>query len=149
MKKLLRYLVAILCFYIIGNDYYTQCDNQVNTNPANPTNNALPDVWQATPIPPYNPDSRYLNGLDWWNATSYTLTNMWYNPTQPYGSMVNIQSSSLPSYYSYLIKGTNDAPVMSPQNGWEFIAWDMGFDEVGNAETPTKIYVFLLKSYII
>jgi hypothetical protein len=126
MKKQLQYIVALLLLFNLGNEYYTQCDNNVSTNPANPTNNALPDVWQAVPTPPYNPDTRYLNGLDWWNATTYTLTDMWYNPTQPYGSMVNIQSSSLPSYYSYLVKGTNGAPVMSPQNGWELLLVNLG-----------------------
>lgn len=124
MKK--YYLIALLMLSIQLNSW-SQCDNDVSTDPNNPTNKALPDD-ESTGIP-YDLDERYLNGFDWWTPSSYVLDNMEFNSTQPYGPMSNIQSSSVLPYYSYLNKfsSTGIAPdEMNPQNGWELLLANLG-----------------------
>lgn len=129
MKKL--YTITFTIIWVLSGVHFTglaQCDNGVSTDPSNPTNGALPD--DASSGPPYVQDTRYLNGLDWWNAANYPLDNMWYNPTQPYGNMSNIQSPHTPAgYYSYLNKNssTGIAPEeMNPENGWELLLVNLG-----------------------
>lgn len=84
---------------------FSQCDNGVSTDPSNATNNELPD--DASSGAPYTQDNRYLNGLDWWTPSAYTLDNMEFNLGQPYGPMNNIQPSSVAPYYEYLQKSSS------------------------------------------
>lgn len=120
MKLLyINLITAMIITMIIPIKTLSQCDNGVSTDPANSTNNELPD--DTTSAPPYAQDTRYLNGLDWWTPTSYALDSMWFNPTQPYGTMTNIQSSLVSSYYTYLVKNSSTgvaAQEMNPTNGW-------------------------------
>lgn len=117
MKRLILILVCVVAVLSM----YAQCDNGVSTDPGNPTNNSLPDVGSAS----NNPDSRYLNGFDWWTPSDYTLTNMEYNASQPYTYMSNIQSSGVLPAYSYLNKSLG-AEEMNPQNGWELLLVNLG-----------------------
>jgi hypothetical protein len=128
MKK--YYLLALLMLSIQFNSW-SQCDNEVSTDPNNPTNEALPD--DASTGIPYELDERYLNGFDWWTPSSYNLDSMYYNfPNDQYGPMSNIQSSSVLPYYSYLNKfsSTGIAPEeMNPQNGWELLLINVSFHQ--------------------
>jgi hypothetical protein len=129
MKKSIL-LTTCLIFYT--QIVFGQCDNNVSTNPFNPSNNELPDIWQSStwpniPTPPFNQDSRYLNGLNWWSPNNYPLSNMFYNPTQPYTVMQNIQSAQIiEAYYTYLKKGSNFGEEMNPPNGWELLLVNLG-----------------------
>ncbi len=129
--KYLFLLYSIFCFMIIS---YSQCDNQVNTNPNNATNLALPDVSGQV----NSPDSRYLNGFNWWADGFYPLTNMQYNPTQPYVDISNVQDPNSVPYYHYLIEALG-AEEMNPQNGWELLMVNLGRypDNITPAPTTT------------
>jgi len=85
MRKIIY--TSILLFAVSVNQSFSQCDNNVSTDPNNPSNTALPD--DSTSSIPYTMDNRFLNGLDWWSPSSYTLTDMEFNPGQPYGTMTN------------------------------------------------------------
>lgn len=125
MKKHIILIIAILVFSKIT---IAQCDNNVSTNPSNPTNNALPDLPGTVP---YQLDTRYLNGFDWVNGNAnmpnqeYSLLNMMYNPTQPYTFMSNIQNANLTGYYTYLNK-TLGNDLMRLENGWELMLINLG-----------------------
>ncbi len=128
MKKYIL-LIAIIVFSKI---VVAQCDNNVSTNPSAPTNNALPDVQPAIPgTVPYQLDTRYLNRFDWVNGNAglpnqeYSLLNMWYNPTQPYTTMSNIQNVNLTGYYGYLNKILGN-DLMRIENGWELMLINLG-----------------------
>lgn len=128
MKKYILIIVAIIFSKII----VAQCDNNVSTNPSAPINNALPDVQPTIPgTVPYQLDTRYLNGFDWVNGNAslpnqeYSLLNMWYNPTQPYTTMSNIQNVNLTGYYGYLNKILGN-DLMRIENGWELMLINLG-----------------------
>lgn len=118
----MRLIVILLSLIWVGS-YWSQCDNKVSTNPYDATNEALPDVYSSGP--PYAQDGRYLNGFDWWSPTNYPLSNMMYNPNQPYNAMSNIQSANAVSVYNYLNKFLG-AEEMTPQNGWELLLVNLG-----------------------
>jgi hypothetical protein len=126
MKNYLIILFAIIVFSKIA---VAQCDNNVSTNPSNPTNNALPDF--PGNIPFNNFDTRYLNQFDWVNGNAglpngeYTLSDMYYNTNQPYGNMANIQDANLTGFYIYLNKYLG-AEAMSIINGWELMLVNLG-----------------------
>lgn len=100
---------------------HAQCDNQVNTNPSNANNLALPDSTGQV----NHPDNRYLNGLEWWLDGGYTLTNMEFNPLQPYTTISNVQDPFNVPYYHYLVEALG-AEEMNPQNGWELLMVNLG-----------------------
>jgi len=125
MKRII-FTITLLTFLSV-NDSIAQCDNNVSTNPTNPTNNALPD--DPASSSPYTMDNRFLNGLDWWSPSSYNLTNMEFNPGQPYGSMANIQTINQQQYYTYLKHNPLNnvsADQMNPENGWELLLVNLG-----------------------
>ncbi|MFN6075127.1 MAG: T9SS type A sorting domain-containing protein [Fluviicola sp.] len=101
--------------------YNAQCDNQVRTNPTTANNLALPD--QTGQV--NSPDTRYLNGFNWWNNGGYTLTNMEYNPGQTYTVISNVQDPFNVPYYHYLVEAFG-AEEMNPQNGWELLMVNLG-----------------------
>ncbi len=118
---------AIILFFSLSYTTMGQCDNNVSTHPDSPTNDALPD--DSVSSVPYTMDERFLNGWNWWLPNSYNLTNMEFNPGQPYGSMTNIQSINQQPYYSYLKHNPLDqksADQMKPKNGWELLLVNMG-----------------------
>jgi len=124
MKKYIKYL-AIFSVVLQCQIGYTQCNNTVVTNPANATNNALPDISGST----YSFDNKFLNGLPWWVSNFYILNNMDFNGL-PYPNMVNIQAGSTLPIYSYLNKnllGGAAAEEMSPQHGWELMLANLGY----------------------
>jgi hypothetical protein len=131
MKKMKNILLLIMFISVfIKTDVTAQCENQVSTNPQNAYNSALPDL-QSSGIP-YAYDYRYENGFDWINGNDvldnkeYKLTNMMYNPTQPYGNMANIQDPLLVGYYKYLNKDVLKNEEMNTQNGWELMLVNLG-----------------------
>jgi hypothetical protein len=121
-------IYTLICITFLSVDHlFAQCDNNVSTNPNNPTNDALPDDSVSTI--PYTMDERFLNGLDWWSPSSYNLTNMEFNPGQPYGSMSNIQTINQQQYYTYLKHNPlspMSAEQMNPENGWELLLVNLG-----------------------
>lgn len=125
MKKI---IYTIILLFAVSVDYsFSQCDNNVSTNPNNPSNSSLPD--DSTSSIPYTMDNRFLNGLDWWSPSSYTLTDMEFNPGQPYGTMTNIQTINQQQYYTYLKHNPLDsmsADQMNPENGWELLLVNLG-----------------------
>ena len=125
MKAFIK--VLVLTFTLSSGYIFSQCDNNVSTHPDGPTNDALPD--DSASSVPYTMDERFLNGWNWWLPNSYNLTNMEFNPGQPYGSMTNIQSINQQPYYSYLKHNPLDqmsADQMKPENGWELLLVNMG-----------------------
>lgn len=113
---------------------FAQCNNQVVTDPTStPSNLALPDVDNLN----NSPDSRYLNGFNWWAEGSYQLTNMQYNPNQPYNYISNIQDPNCNSNYAYLVKELG-AEEMNPQNGWELLLVNLGRFPDNLNPTPTS-----------
>jgi hypothetical protein len=124
MKKIkVSILFSLIAFFATS-----QCDNEVSTNPSNPSNNSLPDL-ESSGIP-YSYDERYYNGFDWINGNTgqnsgYRLDNMIYNQNQPYGNMSNIQSPNVAPFYTYLNKALG-AEEMNPQNGWELLLVNLG-----------------------
>ncbi|MFK7748551.1 MAG: T9SS type A sorting domain-containing protein [Kordia sp.] len=98
-----------------------QCDNDVSTDPENPTNNALPkDLLNPTG------DERYLNGTNWFPLTAggsledLDLSNMFWSGT-PLPEMDNVWAPSIP-YYNYI----NQSPRPTPKNGWELLLVNLG-----------------------
>jgi hypothetical protein len=112
--------------------FHAQCDNLVRTNPNTANNLALPDQIGLN----NTPDTRYLNGFNWWADGFYQLTNMQYNPTQPYVEISNVQDPFSNPNYSYLVEAFG-AEEMNPQNGWELLLVNLG--RYPNNTTPTPI----------
>ncbi len=117
-KKLCQW--SVLFFLCIGS-VNAQCDNNVNTDPDNATNDALPvDLTHPSG------DDRYLNGTNWFPLTpgggfeDYDLSNMMWSGV-PLAEMDNIWSSPL-SHYQYI----NDSPRPIPKNGWELLLVNLG-----------------------
>lgn len=100
-----KFLIGLLSLYTPA--FYAQCDNNVSTDPLAPTNLSLPNLPGSAA--PYLQDKRFLNGFDWVNGNSdgpgnhYVLTDMFYNPPQPYYTKANLQDHQLESsFYRYL-----------------------------------------------
>lgn len=114
--------LLILLLVLFGYSHcFAQCDNEVRTNPATKNNLELPDVSGAT----NTLDERYENSFNWWADGFYNLTNMQYNPTQPYVDISNVQDPFSIPYYSYLVEALG-AEEMNPQNGWELLLVNLG-----------------------
>jgi len=118
LKKLCQW--SVIFFMCIG-FVHAQCDNNVNTDPENPTNDALPvDLTHPSG------DDRYLNSTNWFPLTlgggleDYDLENMFWAGS-PINEMDNIWSTSLP-HYNYI----NDSPRPTPKNGWELLLVNLG-----------------------
>lgn len=119
-------ITTLICVLLLAIQAKSQCDNEVSTNPLSLSNLALPDSTGAV----NNPDERYLNGFDWINGnipntTNYTLTNMFYNPTQPLPWMSNIQNPNIATDYSYLNVALG-AELMTNNVGWELLLVNLG-----------------------
>lgn len=114
-------IVISFCFTVMISLLNAQCDNQVRTNPSTANNLALPD--QIGLI--NSPDERYLNKFNWWNDGVYSLTNMEYNPNQPYTTIANVQDPFNVAYYHYLVEAFG-AEEMNTQNGWELLMVNLG-----------------------
>ena len=119
MKKIMTSLFVFVAFCL---NAQTDCDNNVSTNPASPTNNALP----------VNLSNNYLNGFNWFPVgqtpgvdegllLDYALTNMSFAGT-PISIMSNIYSVQQASHYDYIRQGT--APFQ--ENGWELLLVNVG-----------------------
>ncbi|MFK7746835.1 MAG: T9SS type A sorting domain-containing protein [Kordia sp.] len=118
LKKL--YIFSVL--FLLGSSIaFAQCDNDVSTDPENPTNNALPKDLEHL-----DGDERYLNGFNWFPLTGgggledYDLTNMFWSGI-PLPEMDNIWSNSIP-HYNYI----NNSPRPLPKNGWELLLVNIG-----------------------
>ncbi|WP_298423498.1 T9SS type A sorting domain-containing protein [uncultured Kordia sp.] len=141
------YLGCVILFLGIATAH-AQCDNDVSTDPTNPTNNALPkDLLNP------NGDERYLNGTEWFPLTAggsledYDLANMFWSGT-PLEEMDNIWSLSIP-YYNYI----NASPRPTPKNGWELLLINIGrypnyVDTLDNNETFQALpYIIIYNRY--
>lgn len=116
MKIVISFIVVMMYSFL-----HAQCDNRVSTNPSTANNFALPDIDGQV----NSPDTRYLNGFNWWADGFYQLTGMQYNPTQPYVDISNIQDPFQSAYYHYLVEALG-AEEMNPQNGWELLLVNVG-----------------------
>jgi len=112
----MKNLLLILFLSISIKNQAQNCDHNVSTNILNPTNNALPS--NSTVY-----GERFLNAFNWNLLDSdgvlapYQLQNMQYNQ-----NMVNLQSSSLGDYYTYIFNGEK----MTYENGWELLLLNIG-----------------------
>lgn len=107
----------------------TICDNDVNTDWNNPTNDNLP-LWDHdnNPSTPNVVDNRFLNGLNWVNGNTagngYSTNDMFFTEGDPYGNMSNIKPLTQPNpWYNYIYYGEQ----MSPENGWEMLLNNLGY----------------------
>lgn len=130
------FLIIILCFILpfFGQtqsviEVNTICDNEVNTDWNNPTNDNLP-LWDhdSNPSTPNVVDNRFLNGLNWVNGNTagngYLTNEMFFSEGDPYGNMSNIKPLTQPNpWYNYIYYGEQ----MSPENGWEMLLNNLGF----------------------
>ncbi len=121
----MKSILFLAMLFFLATTLNGQFNNEVSTNPSNPTNLALPDL----PGTNNTPDERYLNGFKWWDVNQYQLTDMYYNSTVPYSNMSNFQSPNISEYYRYLNPGLegNGAGIMTPENGWELILVNLGY----------------------
>ncbi|MFK8038828.1 MAG: T9SS type A sorting domain-containing protein [Crocinitomicaceae bacterium] len=102
------------------------CVNNVNTDPPNAFNNALPA----------NPDAlKYLNNFSWFDMSApYTLTNMYQFNQLPYQTLSNVWVNQY-HYYKYI----TEAPLPLPENGWELLTVNLGrFPDNTTAHTFTN-----------
>ncbi|AXG71395.1 hypothetical protein KORDIASMS9_03652 [Kordia sp. SMS9] len=139
------YKICLWCVMLfLGiSSVHAQCDNDVSTDPENPTNNALPKDL-------LNPDGdeRYLNGTNWFPLTlggsleDYDLSNMFWSGT-PLPEMDNIWSLSIP-YYNYI----NASPRPTPKNGWELLLVNLG-RYPNNVEVADSNETFQALPYIV
>jgi hypothetical protein len=112
----MKNLLIILFLSILIKNQAQDCNHNVSTHILNPTNNALPS--NSTEF-----GERFLNAFNWNLLDSdgllapVQLQNMQFNQ-----NMVNLQSSSLGSYYSYIFNGEK----MTYENGWELLLLNIG-----------------------
>lgn len=142
MKIVISFIVVLMYSFL-----HAQCDNRVSTNPSTVNNLALPDIDGQV----NSPDTRYLNGFNWWADGFYQLTGMQYNPTQPYVDISNVQDPFQSAYYHYLVEALG-AEEMNPQNGWELLLVNLGRfpdDETQVPDSPLREipYIGLYNKY--
>jgi hypothetical protein len=127
MKRIIQISVWMVILFAAPKQFVAQCAPWVSTNPSEPFNQHLPDVFQQNPpTPPFIQDLKYLNGFNWWNPVEYILEPfMEFNPGEPYVFMSNIQHPFIEDYYTYLRKDLG-AEELTPQNGWELLLVNLG-----------------------
>lgn len=112
--------IFFLALFFVGQiAAQNNCEHNVSTNPANPTNDALP-------IGTADYSNNYLNGFNWFPVSNdgllldYLCTNIQFGSEQ-YIFMNNILLNSLDDY-DYLISGPKPLNI----NGWELLLVNLG-----------------------
>lgn len=124
MRKFLTIILITSCQTLFG-----QCPTTgISTNPDNPVNNQNPN---------------YVNDFFDWRNNTFPVNSNNVNATQiisPYSPNGNLNSNTID------LSITKD---YLPEDGWELIAWDMGFDEDMNLDNPPagNVHFILYNKY--